>query len=239
MQKKLQTIIVDDDPFIHQLIQDFCINSQYAKITHQFYNPRVLIERLPFIQFDLCLLDIQMPGAEGTTLAQMLKGKSFIYITGTEATDKLKEAINTEPLDILLKPFSKKRFDHALERAHKLIGDNIEYGLFRVAESSKKIKIQISDILYVGTDDTDPRNKLLLLKGGGRYTLMDCSLDELLNVAPRLVQANRRELVSVDSITAVQHDVLSIENPVPGEKEKEITLGSIYKKELSRRFFFR
>jgi DNA-binding LytR/AlgR family response regulator len=237
MQNKIKVAVVDDDDAMHDILHDYYNDSELIDIRFDFMDSRKFIEAAPSLDFDLCFLDIMMPGADGLLIAQLLKNKPFIFITGSE--DKLKAALGLEPMDIVTKPFNKSRLDHAIERAHKMIHEKIEYGVFSVAESNRKVKIHLPDILFVNTDEYDPRHKPIVLADGTRYTIMDCSLEEMLSLTNHLIQINRRELIALEAINEMQHDLISIKNTCPNYIPRELTLSRAYKKGVSKRIFFK
>jgi two-component system LytT family response regulator len=237
MNTKIKVAVVDDDDAMHDILHDYYNDSGLIEIKFDFTDSRKFMEAAPSLDFDLCLLDITMPGADGLLIAQLLKNKPFIFITGSD--DKLKAALGLEPMDIVTKPFNKTRLDHAIEKAHKMIVENNQYALFSVAECNRKVSIHLPDILFVGTDEYDPRHKPIILKGGVKYTIMDCSLEELLSLTNHLVQVNRRELISLEVINEVEHDLISVKNTCPDIMPKEVTLSRAYKKTVSKRIFFK
>ena len=237
MNKRIKIALVDDDPCMHDILTDLYLESEQVTIKYHFTDPKEFIKQAPMLDFDLCLLDISMPQTDGLTVAQLLKNKSYIFITGSE--DRLKDALGLESIDVVTKPFNKERLDRALDKAIKLIGDKIEYALFNVAECKRKISIHLPDILFVSTDDIDPRNKQVVLKNLLKYTLMDCSLEEILKLALHLVQVNRRELIALDNINEVAHDIVSVKSTAATDVPKELTLGSAYKNTISKRVFFK
>jgi DNA-binding LytR/AlgR family response regulator len=237
MHKKIKIAVVDDDPSMLDILSDFYQESELVEIKYKFTDSRKFLRQAPTLDFDLSFLDINIPYIDGLVVAQLSKKKPFIFITGSE--DKLKDALGLEPIDVITKPFSKERLDHAIEKAFKLIGNKIEYVLFNVAESKRKIKIHLNDILFVGTDDTDPRHKSIILKDSAKYTLMDCSLGEILAMTSHLVQINRRELVALDIIDEMAYDVISLRNNEAKGIPKELTLGYAYKEEMSKKVFYK
>jgi DNA-binding LytR/AlgR family response regulator len=237
MQNKIKVAVVDDDDSMHEILHAYYDDSELIELKFDFTDSRKFMEAAPSLDFDLCFLDIMMPGMDGLLVAQLLKNKPFIFITGSE--DKLKAALGLEPMDIVTKPFNKTRLDHAIERAHKMIIGNAQYALFSVAESQRKVSVHLPDILFVGTDEYDPRHKPIILKGGIKYTIMDCSLEKLLSITSHLVQVNRRELVALETINEMQHDVISIKNTFPDTIPREITLSRAYKQTVSKKIFYR
>ena len=158
MPKKIKVIVVDDDDSLHDILLDLYQDSDKIEIKYNYTESKKFLKEAPTLDFDLCFLDISMPELDGITIAQLIKNKPFIFITGSE--DKLKAALGIEPIDVVTKPFTKERLDHAIDKAYKLISENIENALFCVAESEKKINIRLSDIVFVDTDEVDPRHKI-------------------------------------------------------------------------------
>lgn len=237
MQKRINVVIVDDDKSVHEILKEFYENSDLIRITHSYTHSKQFIEEVPSIDFDLCLLDINMPHMNGLVIAQVLGHKPYIFITGSE--NKLKEALGLRPIDIVTKPFSKERLDYALEKAYKQLIDKIEYGLFNVAESKRKLSLHLPDFLYVTTDDTDSRNKLLTMSGGIKYTIMNCRLEQLIAAAPHLVQVNRKELISIHLINEVTNDTITLRGAKENSIPFEVSLSSLYKKQLLMSMFLK
>lgn len=234
MNTKIKIAVIDDDDSIHDILKCFYSNSEIVEIKYNFTDPTKFIEAAPILNFDLCFLDISMPGLDGLSIAQQLSKKPVIFITGSD--DKLREALDLSPIDIITKPFIRARIDLALEKVAKLRAKPIEYGLFNVAENRRKICIHLPDILFVGTDDVDARNKLVVIKGGMKYTLMNYSLSDIKSVAPHLIQVNKHDLVSVDTINEINRDNISMKTdmgiPVA------INLTCTHKAQVANRMFF-
>jgi hypothetical protein len=85
----------------------------------------------------------------------------------------------------------------------------------------------------------DSRHKQLTLKGGLKYTLMDCSFNNLLTAAPHLVQINRHQLLSVHEIHEIDYDKLTVKNAKQNCIPEEITLSPTYKPDLLKRVFYK
>lgn len=230
--RKLKCVLVDDDPLLLQIMKDLCESSPLAEITHSFINPKDFLNSIPHIDFDLCLLDIYMPEIEGLVLAQLLEGKPIIFVTGTD--NKLKEALDLAPIDIITKPVRKERLDKALAKAYSLIYEKREYALFNIAENKGKVKLKISDMYYIQSDEADPRNKKVMMKDGTRCTLMGYTFDDLLEISPKLIQVNKSEIVSLDAVEGVNHQVITLKIQ-SGNKLKEISLSTSYKKKFLSR----
>ncbi|HXP51223.1 MAG TPA: response regulator [Bacteroidia bacterium] len=237
MLGRLKGVVVDDDKLMHEILADFYHGSDLMDIRYFFSSSKKFIAQAPKLDFDICLLDINMPYKDGLALAKRLKFKAVIFITGS--IDKLKDALDLSPVDVVTKPFNKARLDHAIVKAQILFAGYIKYALMNVVESDRKVKITIPDIVFVSTDVHDPRNKRLMIKGGQVYTLKNYSLHELSDMAPHLVQANKSELVSMEAIDELQHDKLTLKKEFTGDNPFEITLSPLYSKDLKMRVFYK
>src|ERR1700691_500587 len=94
MQNKIKVAVVDDDDSMHEILHAYYDDSELIDIRFDFTDSRKFIEAVPSLDFDLCFLDIMIPGMDGLLIAQLLKNKPFIFITGSE--DKLKASLGLE-----------------------------------------------------------------------------------------------------------------------------------------------
>jgi two-component system LytT family response regulator len=237
MPNKLKAIAVDDDPGVLAALQEMCRVSPLIELTQTFTNPAEFLTKAPLLSFDLCMLDIQMPQMEGITLAQVLKNKPVIFISGSD--DRFRDALNLSPVDIVPKPVLKDRLYKAFEKAYDLLAEKKEYELFNVAESNKKVNIRLPDIMLITTDDIDPRHKLAWMRNGEKYTLMNCKLEHMVNNHSTLVQVNRAEAVSLEAVHEVEHDLITLKGILTEDgRPKQVTLGPAFKQKFKERMFY-
>jgi len=230
---KLKAVIVDDDPEVFPIIKDLCKNSSLVEISYTFTNPVEFLKVASTLDFDVALLDIQMENMLGTQVAQKLNNKTVIFVTG--AFDYLKDAIRIPYADVVLKPIEKHLFDAAIEKAHIIICSKLEkpeHRLFSSANVKNKVKLCIRDIFLVITDDVNPRHKHLIMKEGQQYEITDCNLEELLELSPYLLQANKSELVSIEAVEEIMDNYSTIRLKCIKDKgqPKRIILSRSFKK---------
>lgn len=234
MQSKLRCIIVDDFYPTLVEIQKLCQDSPFVEITEIFSSPKKFLEVAPTLSYDLCIIDIFMPEMDGLAVAKMLNEKPVIFVT--DVYNKLKEAIDLiYPIDIITKPIKKPRLNRALEKAYKILHfkpeakKDKEFEIFHIAESKRKTRLRLQDIVLVQTDLINSRNKKVYMRNGEQYTLMRCSNEKLLSMSSKLVQVNKAELVSMDAIRDFRHNEVTINN-IPGVEElKKLTLNRIFR----------
>jgi DNA-binding NtrC family response regulator len=115
-------LVVDDEPEICDLLQDFLTQEGYQVFTAK--NGQEAISLGKQNRFDLALLDIKMPGMDGIEVFQELKKAKkdleVIILTGHGTLRTAKEAMGLGAYDYLTKPFDlrlvKDIIREALER---------------------------------------------------------------------------------------------------------------------------
>ena len=100
-------LVVDDEPEICDLLQDFLTQEGYQVFTAK--NGQEAISLGSQNRFDLALLDIKMPGMDGIEAFQELKNvkkdMEVIILTGHGTLGTAKEAMRLGAYDYLTKPF--------------------------------------------------------------------------------------------------------------------------------------
>ncbi len=243
MERKLSCAIVDDDSAIHALIKGFLRGSTKAEVNYCFEKCSEFLEQMDNFSFDLVLLDCLFPNdrKDGVDVAIKLKeiGKHFIFISAKHRS--FVEACRTVgALDAMPKPLTKKRFVEGIETAFNVvIGTKAKHkvhALFHVKEFKNEISINIQDILYVRTDYSDPRNKLVRMKNNIGYTFIHCSFDELLELSTEFAMANKSEMVSYDIVEGMNGECVFLKQSENNKIPKSIPLSPIYKSNFKYEF---
>jgi len=237
MYNKLKCVIVNDDETTLHILQNLCKDSSCVEITNAFSSPKKFLESFPLLDFDFCLLSVDMSELDGIIVAQLIASKPVIFITDTY--DRIKEVIDLAPIDIISNPVDKNRLNIALKKAHLSLAKNNskEYELFYTAESKGKIKLRLKDILFVGTDETDARNKKVIMSDGKQYTLMQCTLEKLLLLSNRLLRINKSELISLAALDKIESDLITLKATQKNAiLTKQVTLSRTYKSSFLKHF---
>ncbi|OLE55045.1 MAG: hypothetical protein AUG51_05270 [Acidobacteria bacterium 13_1_20CM_3_53_8] len=118
MTKKIRTLIVDDEPLAREGIRMLLDTDEEIELIGECADGREAVHVISEQKPDLIFLDVQMPEMNGfDVLAEVCDAplSAIIFVT---AYDKYAlQAFDVHALDYLLKPFTKKRFYEALERA--------------------------------------------------------------------------------------------------------------------------
>ncbi len=91
---------------------------------------------------DLCFLDVQMPEGDGFDVLRGLQRVPHVIFT-TAFDQYAVRAFEVNSLDYLLKPFSKKRFGEALERAREALGRGGDEERQRMLQALEEIRSEL------------------------------------------------------------------------------------------------
>lgn len=204
MQRKLNCILVDDDPAIHDIFKEYLKDCRYAEITDYYQDPREFIKanKKP----DLVFIDIMMPHIDGFTVAHSIKPIPVILFTGD--TERFGDILNMiEPIDIFRKPIVKERLLKSVRNAYIILNPNKAsegFALFHTSEGV--VNVLLTDILFVKTIKNSHRYLEMYLKDGRKIILKGYSLEYVHSIVGFLLQSNRAELISPEAIDLIKHN---------------------------------
>lgn len=112
---KINCLIVDDEPFAVNLLEEYIHQIPYLELQHKCYHALEALEYLKHHSTDLILLDINMPHLSGMQLTTLLPaGQPFIFTTAH--AEFAVESYENNAVDYLLKPIAFDRFLKAAEK---------------------------------------------------------------------------------------------------------------------------
>lgn len=112
----MKVLIVEDEPIAQNILLDFCGRISILSTPDVADNAIEAFEMIKQQQYDLLLLDIQMPEMDGLTLAKLLPYNSTNIIFTTAYSEYTLEAFELNVVDYLMKPFSYERFQKAIQK---------------------------------------------------------------------------------------------------------------------------
>lgn len=113
---KLTAIIIDDEAPARELIQAFLKDDEEIDLLGAFQNGFEGLKAINEFTPDLVILDIQMPKITGFEMLELLEHHPII-IFSTAFNEFAIKAFELNAVDYLLKPYSRQRFNEALEKA--------------------------------------------------------------------------------------------------------------------------
>ena len=129
---KIRTVIVDDEPLAREGVRMLLEADAEISVVAECANGREALAVISEQKPDLIFLDVQMPEMGGFEVLKAVGAESAPHVIFVTAYDKYAlQAFEAHALDYLLKPFTVKRFNEALERAKVQINNEQNVDLNR------------------------------------------------------------------------------------------------------------
>ena len=210
----LRVLVVDDEPLararLKTLLED-CRNPA-AAVQAQAGNAVQAMELLQHQRFDVALLDIHMPGADGLTLAQSLRTlpqpPALIFVTAH--AEHAVQAFELEATDYLTKPVRLERLQSALQKAERFLQSRGNGPMAEVEEvliiqdRNRTERVPLADVVYFKAE-----LKYITVRTAARQFILDGSLNELEEkYADRFLRIHRNALIARRAARALEkhHD---------------------------------
>src|SRR5690349_12841029 len=111
----IRAILIDDEPLARSVVKEYLQDHNEIEVLQEcndgFEGVKAIMQQKPHLIF----LDIQMPKINGFEMLELLEEKPSVIFT-TAFDEYAIKAFETHAVDYLLKPFTKERFDKALEK---------------------------------------------------------------------------------------------------------------------------
>ncbi|UPQ80282.1 response regulator [Flavobacterium azooxidireducens] len=232
MNTKLKCLLLDDELPGLTYLKMLCEQIPELEVVKAFNNPDVFLSEIPELDFDLCILDIEMPMISGIEVANLLQGKLIIFATAYK--EFALDAFELDAVDYLQKPIKKERLQMAVQKALKRIQQEIPTKKFTQLQADKgKILLYFDKINYVKTASIDSRDKEVLLDDGSTVILKNISFEKLLELLPTsdFCRINKHEIIKLSIVQFFSADLITT-NCTLREKNLVLTLGNSFKKDF-------
>jgi two-component system LytT family response regulator len=132
-----KVIIIDDEPLARSIVVEYLQDVSGVEIVAECNDGFEGIKAIAQHQPALIFLDIQMPKINGFEMLELLPDTPSVIFT-TAFDEYAIKAFETNAIDYLLKPFSKERFDQAMEKWKAKITSNSKNSLQQFIETTIK-----------------------------------------------------------------------------------------------------
>ena len=158
--------------------------------------------------YDLLLLDIQLPGMDGVSVARQVRQKDDKVLIAfiTSMTAYAVQGYSVHAMDYILKPINRISFRNTLERARELFRQRTEHYI-PVTTGDGMFKVDISQIYYIETENHAVR--LYYTKGSFHINDTLKSIEEKLKNAP-FCRCNNCYLVNLAHVEQVKKDFVIV-----------------------------
>jgi two-component system LytT family response regulator len=114
--RKWKALIVDDEELARKLLREMLGNHPEIEIVAECGNGMEAVKAAAECKPDLMFLDVQMPKLSGLDVLELVDPAGIAVIFVTAFDQYAMKAFDVHAVDYLLKPYSKERFEAALER---------------------------------------------------------------------------------------------------------------------------
>ena len=239
MNTKLKCILLDDELPGLAYLKLLCEQIPELEVVKAFNNPAVFLAELTHLDFDLCILDIEMPECNGLQVAGLLNGKPVIFTTAYK--EYAAEAFDLNAIDYVRKPIKKERLQQAVWKAQKHLTNLRPVKQFVQLNTDRgKALIFFDQLYYIKASDIDSRDKIAQLADGTIFTLKNISFEKLLDYLPAndFIRINKKEIIAIKSIRAFQFNEVTLSLTDSSVQPVKLMISDIYREEFNRKVKF-
>lgn len=234
MTTKLKCLLLDDELPALSYMKLLCEELPDVEVVKAFNDSGKFLESIPLLDFNVCVLDIQMPRFTGLEVAQHLKDKLIIFTTAHK--EFAAEAFDLNAVDYIRKPLQKERFEKAISKAKELLKHKISSEKTQVLWNTDKGKtlINFNDILYIVASETDSRDKVVYLENGNKTTIKNTSFEQILSALPshKFCRVNKKEIIALKTVVHFTSDEVKTTILLKNGNSLNTTLSEVFKDEF-------
>lgn len=177
----LRVLLVDDEALARSRLRTLLgdCTSPAVRLDGEAATATQAMELLKRLEFDVALLDINLPGADGMTLARMLREfpdpPSVVFITAH--AEHAVQAFELEAVDYLTKPVRFERLVAALQKVERSRAGR-KPGLVEevviIQDRGRTERVLLRDVLYFKAE-----LKYITVRTAARSYILDGSVNEL------------------------------------------------------------
>ncbi|HMC16701.1 MAG TPA: LytTR family DNA-binding domain-containing protein [Albitalea sp.] len=222
----IRVLLVDDEELararMRSLVSD-CPEPK-AQVVGEAANATQALVWLESQACDLMLLDVHMPGRDGTQLAAELRQRAntpaIVFVTA-HAEHALK-AFDLEAIDYLTKPVRRERLQAALQRVAQRLALAVAPApapaagpepVVVVSDRGRVVRVPVSDVLYLKAE-----LKYVTLRTAEHTYVLDDALSDLeQRLGDRFIRVHRNALVARRAVRALERRVVAGNDEEGGE----------------------
>lgn len=203
----IRIYILEDEIITQELLKQTLEDLNYS-ICGMSTDATTALKEIEELRPDLALLDIKVDGKEtGIWLGNQLD-IPIIYLTAYNDNKTIKNAVDTNPMGYLVKPFNAKDLYIAVELAVSKLKSKPQ---IVVKEKDKNIFIYEKDILFAKKED---QYLILYLKNSEK--LIRCNMKDFLEMlsSRSFLQVHRSYVVNKDYMTAFSSKEITVSDTI-------------------------
>ncbi len=233
MNTKLKCLLLDDELKGLSYLKMLCEQIPGLEVIKAFNDPGIFLKEVPALEFDLCILDIEMPGINGLQVANLLNHKPVIFVTAFK--DYAAEAFDLNAIDYVRKPIMKERLQQAVGKARTHLSKKRFASQFiHLNTSQGKTMIFIDQLVYIKASSIDSRDKQAVLSDGSDITLKNISFEKLQEMLPEddFARINKKEMLALKAVQLFSSDEITTNIATPNGDRLKLGLSEVYRKDF-------
>lgn len=226
-------MLLDDELPGLKYLKMLCEQIPELEVVKAFDNAEIFLKEFSSYSFDLCILDIEMPGMDGLSIANLLGEKPVIFTTAYK--EYAAEAFDLNAIDYIRKPVTKERLQTAVNKAlNRIHQSNPAKNFIQINTNKGKTLLFFNSVAHIKTSEMDSRDKIALLVDGQTLILKNISLEKLLQHLPNpdFCQVNKKEVIALRSVQFFSHDEITTNIIQSSGKPLVFTLGDVYREDF-------
>lgn len=207
----MNCLVVDDDPVARKAVEHCIARTENLKLAGSCAGVTDALKVIKQQKVDLIFLDVEMPEMSGLDFLRTFREiPQIILITGKK--EYAAEAFDYDVTDFLLKPVDYARFVKAVSKAQNIqnsteLKDDDSEGLFIKKESSRFVRLELKDILYVEA----LADYVNIHTREGRHTVL-ATMKSIETRLPQkeFIRVHRSFIVRLDKINEIEENSVNI-----------------------------
>jgi len=241
LNTKLKCLLLDDEIPGLTYLKMLCEQLPQLEVVKAFNNPETFLKELPQLEFDLCILDIEMPGMNGLQVTNLLQDKPVIFVTAY--SEYAADAFDLNAIDYVRKPLKMDRLQQAVQKAIHYLGNNEKSNskpFIQVNSEKGKSIIYTDQLCYIKTAELDSRDKLAFLLDGSTLLLKNITFEKLLAMLPEstFCRINKKEILSLRAVQVFSFDEIITTLSDGNGKVISLILSENYRKDFLEKVNF-
>ena len=213
--KPVRVYILEDEMITQEVIRQ-TLESLNCIICGMQSNAELALQEIRSLQPDIAFLDIRVDGDKtGIWLGNQLD-IPIIYLTAFSDQKNIRDAVQTNPVSYVQKPFKEKDILIALELAKSKLEESKE---LLVKDKKLTVKVKVNNILYAKKED----HYLILHMHDGSKMIRSTVQEFMENVTEDFLQVHRSYIINKNFVTGFSNKVVRVQ-------ETEIPISQSYLK---------
>jgi len=234
---KLKCLLLDDELPALSYIKALCEQLPDVEVVKAFNDADKFLEATKELEFNLCILDIQMPKYSGLEIAEKVQNKLIIFTTAYK--EFAAEAFDLNAVDYIRKPIQKERFEQAIAKAKTILQQQVSLQKTQALWNTDKGKTLLSfnDMQYISASETDSRDKVVYLKNGQKILIKNTSFGQILSVLPKskFCRINKKDVIALSIVQHFTADEIKTNISVKNNETLTLFLSDVYREEFKQK----